>query len=134
MGLLPRDPSRCARGCDGSRETTPLQRSACDNAEVSLSPVSVFASPGWQPRFRLIHLIALFLFLTGEKGHRGLGDALARDSNPDTGNVPDGLYEVVKIHGELPPHRQSGLKKHRPSGTDCLLFSDNSAFQTIGAL
>ena len=67
MGLLPRDPSRCARGCDGSRETTPLQRSACDNAEVSLFPVSVFASPGWQTRFRLIRLIALFHSLKEKK-------------------------------------------------------------------
>ena len=31
------------------------------------------------------------------EGHRALGVNLARDFNPDTGNVPDGLYEVVNV-------------------------------------
>ena len=40
--------------------------------------------------------------LKGEEGHRGFEVALARDFNPDTGNVPDGLYEVVNVREGSP--------------------------------
>ena len=40
--------------------------------------------------------------LNGEEGHRGFEVALARDFNPDTGNVPDGLYEVVNVREGSP--------------------------------
>ena len=60
MGLSPRFAPAALEGVTAHGESPPLQRSACDNAEVSLFPVSVFASPGWQTRFRLIRLIALF--------------------------------------------------------------------------
>ena len=36
------------------------------------------------------------------EGHRGFEVALARDFNPDTGNVPDGLYEVVNVREGSP--------------------------------
>lgn len=47
MGLPPPEGSLPAAltGCDGSRGTTPLQRSACDDAEVSLSPLPILAPP-----------------------------------------------------------------------------------------
>ena len=47
MGLPPPKGSLSAAlmGCDGSRFSVPLQRSAYDDAEVSLSPSFLFASP-----------------------------------------------------------------------------------------
>ncbi len=40
---------------------------------------------------------------------------MARDFNPDTGNVPDGLYEVVNVHGKVLPNAQ---EKHLSLITD----------------